>query len=77
MALVKSFCAGLLQNMTVLAVEFERIRRPSCIPSSSFMFSLLKTLSLECRDDIYKRTMARSDFNVKPPHTATALIKMI
>ena len=42
-----------MQNITVFWV-FDRIRRPSCIPSSSLIFSELKLFSLLCSVEIYK-----------------------
>ena len=74
-----SLYAGRLQNMTSQPV-FERIRRPSCMPSSSFMFSTIVVFILQCSFEMYRRMMAMHDamkayvmmklvfLNISPPN---------
>ena len=73
MALVRSFYAELLQNMSSLficvTVVLVSMRSPSCIPSSSLMFSKFIVSSLPCNVVMYYISAANSVFSAKTPMT--------
>ena len=72
-ALVRSFYAELLQNISSLfilsAVVLFRMRSPSCIPSSSFIFSKFTVFSFLCNVVMYYISAANSVFSAKTPMT--------
>ena len=57
MALSRNFYEGLLQNKTFLS-DSALIRRPSCMPSSSFMFAILLVFVRSCSKDMWRIPIA-------------------
>ena len=72
-AFFSNFYAGKLQNMDSLSV-LERMRRPSCIASSSFVYSTFDDFMRECNEDMYSNMIERSALMANVPATMNSLI---